>query len=92
MSEQGSPSSGSFLAQGTVAGTGVSGYEISVLSRTLEERTPAVPGGEQMQPFKMQKEWKGSCSRLQKERNHRRCSRTKTHGSWNQSFNVSRTR
>lgn len=46
-----SPSSGRFLAQGTVVESrGLSGYEISVLDRDAwGKRTPAFPGGQQVQ-------------------------------------------
>lgn len=51
MNGGGSPSSGRFSAQGTVAEAGVGGYEMSVWSKTLGDRSPAFPGGEQVQPF-----------------------------------------
>lgn len=87
-----SPSSVSFLAQGAVAEAGVGGYEISVWSKTLGERSPAFPGGEQVQPFKCRRNGRGLVVFSEKEETAERCSRTKTHGSWNRSFNVSRTR
>lgn len=67
----GSPSSGSFLAQGTAAGTGVGGYAISVCSKTLEKGSPAFQEENTGAAVEKQKEWMSSCSRLQKGRNYR---------------------
>lgn len=91
-----SPSSGRYLAQGTVAEAG--GW-VDMRSRSWTETLGR--GGEDTgfprrttgAADEMQKEWRRcSCRLLQKRRNRRRCSRTKTHGSWKRSFNVSRTR
>lgn len=91
MNGGGSPSSGRFLAQGTVAEAGVGGYDVGLVKDTWGQVT-GFPRRSTGAAVVMQKEWMGSCSLLQKGRNCRRCSRTKTHGSWNRSFNVSRTR
>lgn len=48
-----SPSSGGFFGAGSrKRKPGLGGYEISVWSRSPGERTPACPGGEQVQPWR----------------------------------------
>lgn len=71
---------------------GLGGYEISGWSRSPGERTPACPGGEQVQPLRSRRNGWVLVVFSRKEEAAGGAAELKTHGSWNRSFNVSRTR
>lgn len=65
---------GVFLAQGTGAEAGVGGYEISVWSKTLGRgRSPAFPGGEEVQPFESRRNGRDLVVFSRKEETAERC-------------------